>query len=313
MLHVEPIPRVIAARSIPGVRPLSTRGLQHALERRRFWDNASPAEILRADERERRNKLWALGGSVGGSWGGRMATYAATFRPDKVGGCLRFGHVTSASDAASYPDRTGHGHVFVQGTPGERPAFDETGLNGRPALVFDGENDVLACTTSFAQTLMGGTNAPSTQILVLRVITDDVISSFFSCYRSNTSLPRWAIKQHSVGSGVWYLFKRDDANSSNPEPTGGSVGNEPHILVVTTEADGGLRVYDNGAPVELNRDDVLTGELTLDRAQFGADRTAAFGHFALAADAFFTRAVTDTERLYLERGYAARYGLTLAA
>src|SRR5690606_6421130 len=113
MLHVEPPPRVIAARSIPGVRPLSTRGLQHALERRRFWDNASPAEIIRADERERRNKLWAIGGAVAGSWGGRMACYAA-FSPRKVGGCLRYGFVESASDAASYPDRTGHGHVFVQ-------------------------------------------------------------------------------------------------------------------------------------------------------------------------------------------------------
>src|SRR5690606_29411575 len=109
-----------------------------------------------------------------------------------------------------------------------------------------------------------------------------------------------------------YCFKRDDANSANPEPTGGFVGTEPHVLVVITESDGGLRVYDNGELVELNRDNVITGALTLDQAQFGADRTAAFGNFALAADAFFTRAATDTERLYLERGYAARYGLLVS-
>src|SRR5690606_38960594 len=234
------------------------------------------------------------------------------FNPGSVSGVLRYGFVESAGDSASYPDLTGNGHVFVQGTADARPTFNAEGLNGRPALVFDGVDDVLSCSTSFAQTLMGGTNAPSTQILVLRVITDDVISSFFSCYRLNTSLPRWAIKQHSVGAGVWYFFKRDDENSSNPEPSGGFVGNDPHILVVITEPDGGLRVYDNGELVELNRDNVITGALTLDQAQFGADRTAAFGNFALAADAFFTRAATDTERLYLERGYAARYGLLVS-
>src|SRR5690606_3666816 len=179
------------------------------------------------------------------------------FNPGLVSGVLRYGFVESAGDSASYPDLTGNGHVFVQGTASERPAFDETGLNGRPALVFDGVDDRITCITSFAQTLMGGINAPSTHILVMRVISDDVISSFFFCYRSTTQLPRWTIKQHSSGDGVWYFFKRDDENSSNPEPSGGFVGNDPHILVVITEPDGGLRVYDNGALVELNRDDVV--------------------------------------------------------
>src|SRR5690606_26823697 len=135
MLHFEP--RVIPARSFPGLLPLSTRELQHACDRLRFFAHATAAELVRAGGREQRDKRWAVGGAVAGSWGGRMATYAATFRPDKVGGCLRFGHVTSASDAASYPDRTGNGHVFVQNTAGERPTFSATALNGRPGLVFD--------------------------------------------------------------------------------------------------------------------------------------------------------------------------------
>lgn len=306
IVHVER-PCVLPAYSIPGVLPRSRgRRLLDELERARFW-----RERRRADEDVA--LCASLGALPGGSFAGLGPFWAAAFSPAKVQGNLRFGYAEKASDASSYPDRTGNGHDFVQGTPSERPTFSATGLNGRPALVFDGVDDRISCITAFAHTLMGGTNAASTQILVLQVITDDVISSFFSCYRSNTALPRWAIKQHQVGAGVWYIFKRDDANSANPEPTGGFVGNDPHILIVVTESDGGLRVYDNGELVELNRDDVVTGALTLDQAQFGADRTAAFGNFALAADAFYTRAVTDTERLYLERGYAARYGLTLSS
>src|SRR5690606_37221247 len=114
-------PRILPAYSIPSVspRPRGRRALDE-LERARFW-----RERRRADEDIA--LCAALGAGPGGSFGSLGAFWAAAFDPRRVSSCIRFGYVTIASDAASYPDRTGHGHVFAQATADARPTFNEIG------------------------------------------------------------------------------------------------------------------------------------------------------------------------------------------
>src|SRR5690606_9590974 len=267
MLHVEPVPRVIPARSIPGVRPLSTRGLQHALERRRFWDNASPAEIIRADARELRNRLWCLGGAVAGSWGGRMATYAATFRPSKVGGCLRYGFVESEGDAASYSDRTGNGHVFEQGTADARPTFNATALNGRPGLVFDGTDDVLVCTTSLAADLIGGEDKPCTIGLVLQVAVD-AIGYVYSPASSSAAQPFFALRTWS--SARWRIDKRDNSNVESMCLTLQGARDANPVVLIVRHTGQALSARANGAALAFTATTSDVGTLTLNELTLGA-------------------------------------------
>src|SRR5690606_40364139 len=110
------------------------------------------------------------------------------FNRGSVSGVLRYGFVESAGDSASYPDLTGNGHVFEQGTAGSQPTFSATALNGRPGLVFDGTDDVLVCTTSLASDLIGGEDKPCTFGLVLQVAVD-ALGYFYSPASSSALLP----------------------------------------------------------------------------------------------------------------------------
>jgi len=309
---VEPAPRAIPARSFAGLTPLSTRALRHALDRRQFFERATPEEIIRADERELRNRLWCLGGSVGGSWGGRMATYAATFRPDKVSGCLRYGFVESASDAASYPDLTGNGHVFEQGTADARPTFNATALNGRPALVFDGTNDVLVCTTSLASDLIGGEDKPCTIGLVLQVAVD-AIGYVYSPTSSSAWQPHFALRTHT--SARWRIDKGDDDGVENECFTLNNARDDNPVVLIVRHTGQAISARANGAAVAFASTASNVGTLTLNELSLGGRLSISPGGFlafTLAADVCYSRHITDDECQYLERGYAARYGITLA-
>lgn len=57
---------------------------------------------------------------------------------------LRGDQVTLASGAvSSWTDLSGAGRHFTQGISSRRPAYVESGIGGRPSVVFDGVNDIL--------------------------------------------------------------------------------------------------------------------------------------------------------------------------
>ena len=63
-----------------------------------------------------------------------------------------------ASKVSAWVDRTPFGHDTSQAEVGQQPAFHSEGINGQPAIVFDGEDDILSGTANGA-TLLDSTAA----------------------------------------------------------------------------------------------------------------------------------------------------------
>src|SRR5690606_33529455 len=233
------------------------------------------------------------------------------FNPGLVSGVLRYGFVESAGDSASYPDLTGNGHVFAQGTADARPTFNATALNGRPGLVFDGTDDVLVCTTSLASDLIGGEDNACSVVLVASITSTALTRAGWGVGNSGTNNPICVVERHT--SGAYRLIKQGNAGGSDSvEATGGTVDTNPHVIaVVSTESS--IALYVDGGSIISTEANI--GEMTVNRVALGAltrVATTLFCVTVIAADAFYNRAITDDERQYLERGYAARYGMTLA-
>src|SRR5690606_3526986 len=234
------------------------------------------------------------------------------FNPGLVSGVLRYGFVESASDAASYPDLTGNGHVFAQGTADARPTFNATALNGRPGLVFDGTDDVLVCTTSLAADLIGGEDKPCTIGLVLQVAVD-AIGYVYSPASSSAAAPHFALRTWS--NARWRIDKRDNDNVENTCLTSDNARDANPMVLIVRHTGQALSARANGAAVAFTNTTSNVGTLTLNELTLGgrlSTSPSGFVAFTLAADVCYARAITDDECQYLERGYAARYGITLA-
>ena len=70
---------------------------------------------------------------------------------------------------ASWSDLSGNSRTLAQGTSGARPAYRATGLNGKPAVDFDGSDDYLEVDSTSALDLTGN-------FLVLAVFQLDVVT-----------------------------------------------------------------------------------------------------------------------------------------
>src|SRR5690606_22985228 len=210
------------------------------------------------------------------------------FNPGSVSGVLCYGFVESASDAASYPDLTGNGHVFAQGTADARPTFNATALNGRPGLVFDGTDDVLVCTTSLAADLIGGDDNACSVVLVASITSTAGTLVVLGVGNSGTNNPSCLLGRHA--SGAYRLIKQGNAGGSDSvEAIGGTVNTNPHVFaVVSTESS--IALYVDGESIISTEANI--GEMTVNRVALGAlarVATTLFCGTVIAADAFYNR------------------------
>lgn len=233
------------------------------------------------------------------------------FNPGSVSGVLRYGFVESASDAASYPDRTGNGHNFVQDTANARPTFSATALNGRPGLVFDGSNDYIHCNTALAAAVVSN-NSPFSVFFVGQYVANTGVDSLVS-FQHESGAGRLTFGANAFVSPVgWRIVRTNDEGTEVTRPNLGPVTTDPFIVAVVFDGSN-VAVYRNG---QLLGTGALAGAgtTTVNFVALGTlvGMVGAAWTGVVAADAFYSRAVTTDERQYLERGYAARYGITLA-
>ncbi|MFM6249804.1 MAG: hypothetical protein ACKPEQ_11775 [Dolichospermum sp.] len=84
--------------------------------------------------------------------------------------------ILNGSTVSQWRDKSGNERHATQATAANQPAYQATGLNGRPTLVFDGTNDSLLSSLSLA--------LPATVIVVFRV---NVYKNFGVIYGNATS------------------------------------------------------------------------------------------------------------------------------
>src|SRR5690606_7865540 len=228
------------------------------------------------------------------------------FNPGSVSGVLRYGFVESASDAASYPDLTGNGHVIEQPNAAQRFTFSADGANGQPCFVCPGSdaNEHMIIPGGLAGQL-SGVDQPHTIVLVVRrnagsrcllnLFHDELAGSVE--FRTVSALVRVGIVPDDGTGGF--------EETTNTSAAGWGVmifrfDGTAYTVVRNMVADGPY-----GAPV--------SEQVTLNTGFLGLRKGGDLPwNGALAADAFYARAITDDECQYLTRGYAARYGITLA-
>ena len=89
-------------------------------------------------------------------WDGTLFGGPKLWRPDELGASLALwldaedaSTITlNGSTVSQWDDKSGNGRNASQGTAANQPAYTSNGLNGKPVVTFDGNNDILN-TTSF--------------------------------------------------------------------------------------------------------------------------------------------------------------------
>src|SRR5690606_3183117 len=180
-----------------------------------------------------------------------------------------------------------------------------------PALVFDGSNDYMRCDTALAAAVVSD-NSPFSVLVVGQ-------------YSANSGVDSLLSFPHDSGSGIltfganpfvspvgWRAVRTTDTGTEVTRPNLGSVTTDPFIVAIVFDGSN-VAVYRNG---QLLGTGALAGAsaTTVNFVALGALVGAidATWKGVVAADAFYSRAITTDERQYLERGYAARYGITRA-
>lgn len=89
---------------------------------------------------------------------GRLWTPAA-LRPGMWFDASDISTITISTGVSEWRDRSGNGRTFTQTTASKQPAYNETGFNGRPTLIFDGANSLLSGGASSAMTQFATTGS----------------------------------------------------------------------------------------------------------------------------------------------------------
>lgn len=112
---------------------------------------------------------------------------------------------TSGSLVTSWIDRKGGVFAATQGTSGFRPTYSPTGLNGRPAIVFDGTDDYLQ-SSSIPSAIPSGTDTVEAWLLAsdtgLAVNTLKKAFALSSATSSRRSIARRNTAPHYVGMQI---------------------------------------------------------------------------------------------------------------
>lgn len=207
-------------------------------------------------------------------------------------------------------NNTGSSDSFANSNTSLQPAYEANGWIGsytRPSMLCDGLNDYLACTTSLASSLVGGSDTPFTLFLVGQHLTvasgDRVMVGMFN---SASTADIWDLFAHTATS-QYESLKRDHATLP-ASLFGGTPDTSKHIVDVIHSGTN-LSVNVDGSNIISAAQNV--GSMTVDRmvigASYGNSLPANFGNYRLARLLGFTGALGSTDVDYVRSVLASAY------
>lgn len=239
----------------------------------------------------------------------------SAFSPLTLGPALWFDAATiplaDGAAVSQWDDRSGNARHATQATSGKRPVLRTSGVNGRPAVDFDGTDDELI-TPAY-------TNGPAVSLFVvaqLDVVTTGDAFRHFAVHGARPSwtspYARWALRAESDGV-EWVGWVNDGNNVAanyvlSSTPT--AVAGQPFILEMS---------YD-GAALDLHRNGTLlatkarTGDITgtNDTTRLGSRGGGEYLNGRMSEVIVYEKAVSASDRLSLRRHLAAKHGITIA-
>jgi len=228
--------------------------------------------------------------------------------------------VASNNDPVGYWKDLLNGYPLTQTTNNNRPLYQTSGINSRPALSFDATNDNLNATSGAVCDAVRNTGG-FTAIVALRLANPSSIVSY-SFLSRNASSGQSRINmtvQISAGASAWLLGgRRQEADSANNvTSTTGASANTTYIMAGVADysnSDGYL--YLNGVLNSTNTS-WLTDGLTPDSASAAvsvgglADGvTQQFGG-SIAQVLWYKRALSASEVLFVSRWLGRIYGVSV--
>src|SRR5690606_20830215 len=110
----------------------------------------------------------------------------------------------------------------------------------------------------------------------------------------------------------WRIDKRDNDGVEHTRLTSNDARDANPVVLIVRHTGQALSARANGAAVAFTNTTSNVGPLTLNELTIGgrlSTSPSGFLAFTFAADVCYSRHITDDECQYLERGYAARYGI----
>jgi hypothetical protein len=221
--------------------------------------------------------------------------------------------LNGATRVATWRDRAGSARTVAQSAVGLQPTLSATGINGRPAVVFDGTNDVL-----IGNTVAYGLTGPRSVFVVTRTTgtvsnggCTDGAGQYLMDRNPSADQPLTSIK--AVG-GRWVVQTRLD-NGGNlgcaPATSGVTITTNATTIIGMVQTTTAITVFGNGTSVgTLNVGSANTMQpIALGRHGNQGTNPSLAG--AVGEVLVFPSALSTTDRQIVERYLGWKWGVTV--
>jgi hypothetical protein len=208
----------------------------------------------------------------------------------------------------TWPDESGNGRDFTQGTGGQRPLLKTGILNGMSVVRFDGVNDNIGSSVGW-QTFFSVSDATAFVVYKRRGNPSATYGTLFSD-ESAGSAEKVGMRDASLGTVL--VCMNNDGNQDTASKTG--LTGEAYIATwlhtggnlsagANDTRDSGLSTVASGATITPNNFNV----------SLGAEVTAATNYYNgdIAEVLFFNVALSEADRISVESYLAQKYGIEL--
>lgn len=239
-----------------------------------------------------------------------MTAFPLTQPPLTIPGCAAWFDAfdTSAGAVASWRNKANSQIPAIQATGASQPICTANQLNGKNGLVFNGANYL---TANGLATIMSGTDRAATVYCVSSATTVSAIQYQYLWGRSSSTAPLSGLRYENTG--VYKLFRRDDATLLK-EPTGGTaVANTANISSFINYGTTGS-LYINNAAV-ITTADLDVGLTTLDVFAIGASFRGGTASLFLTGNEYelivYPYAVTISQNTFINRYLSNKWGIAI--
>jgi hypothetical protein len=222
---------------------------------------------------------------------------------------------TNGESVRRWPDLSGSGRHYDQAVSGNKPLFAMTGLNGLPALSYDGLDDFVAAVAGLDlfRNVSGATNFCVAQATSGTVAATQNLSYVSTATASTTrsTIGRAATNTYSWGG------RRLDADTFSSTTAGTTSASPFCIAGLWDYANARLTPYLNGAaqtPIDPFKTAGNTSDTDSATMSVGANGTGSSGFTGRIAEVLvWRRVLTTAERAAVHAYLGRRYGIAMAA
>lgn len=239
---------------------------------------------------------FGCGMGAGGSWTPKRlgSSLALWLRADK-------GVSLNGSSVTAWADLSGNGRDFSQGTASKQPTINATGLGGRPAVVFDGVNDIVSAAGLSALTTSADT------FIVMQLANDPPTQGFGACWQIASTNNNEDYVPFYIGRTVYCGIFSTARKTVSPIGSAGYFASPRIFAVYSKAAD--WRLSTDGVERFATATNTFSSTGTI---ALGSDPEIAYPfHGRFAEVIIASPSLSDAQRVKVTKYLGARYGITV--